>query len=118
MLSYYDIFICCLKQDINGATHTFWKGVKSREEVLARQKASRAGPVNTTGFPAFLVELLLEIASYFPTVEIPKFSRTLHNVKYLDRAKTLRALSQMCRLLRSTFSPTYGKDLRSARVLP
>ncbi|KAF9466943.1 hypothetical protein BDZ94DRAFT_1319107 [Collybia nuda] len=68
----------------------------SREEILAHQGALRAGPMNTTGFPALPVELLLEISSYLPSVEIPKFTKIVHGPRYLDRARVLRGLSQMC----------------------
>jgi hypothetical protein len=80
----------------------------TRAEVLVHQKALYAGTANITGFPALPPELLLEITSHFPAVPLPMGDRDWHSVypaSYLEKPRILRALSQMCRSLRSIFLP-------------
>jgi hypothetical protein len=82
----------------------------TRAEVLAHKNALRAGIANTTGFPALPTELLLEITSYLKSVPVPMCCHHPRHVlvypaSYLEKHQILRAFSQMCRSLRSTFLP-------------
>jgi len=80
----------------------------TRDEILAHQKALRAGTANTTGFPALPTELLLEIVSHFPAIPLPMGRRdraSVYPASFLEKPRILRALSQMCRSLRSIFLP-------------
>lgn len=95
----------------------------SRQQYQEHQKLLRAGPVNTHGFPAFPVELLLEIVSYFCTPPLPDMQHRLLGERYLERSILLRALSQCCRSLRGIFLPFLWQRMevrasRSAEKIP
>ena len=82
----------------------------TQNEVLAHREALRAGTANTSGLPALPPELLFEIISHFPTVPLPLGGhdhdrRTAYPAPYLERHRTLRVLSQMCRSFRRIFLP-------------
>lgn len=80
----------------------------TREEVIAHQGALRAGTANTKGFQALPTELLLEIISHFPAIPLPMRPQdrcSVYPASYLEKPRILRALSQMCRSLRSVFLP-------------
>ncbi|RDB21235.1 Phosphoribosylglycinamide formyltransferase [Hypsizygus marmoreus] len=90
----------------------------SRDEVLAHQKAMRAGPVNTTGFPGLPTELLIEITSYFPTIPIPApdIDHDIYSSAGLERREVLAILSQMCQSLRSVFLPCLWERIEACSL--
>ena len=75
---------------------------------VKREAALETGlPVNAQGLPTFPVELLLEILSHISEASVPipnKIAKPLPP-KYLERATTLRTLSQLCRSLRNVALP-------------
>jgi hypothetical protein len=79
----------------------------TRDEIDEILEAIRSGTANSTGFPALPTELLLEIVSHFPAVPIPSDDGRyiIYPAPYLEKKRILRALSQMCRSLRSVFLP-------------
>jgi F-box-like len=80
----------------------------TRDEIIGHEEAIRLGTANTTGLPALPTELLFEIISHFPAVPLPMGKGdhcTVYPASYLEKPRILRALSQMCRSLRSVFLP-------------
>ena len=81
---------------------------------VKREAALETGlPVNAQGLPTFPVELLLEILSHISEVSVPipnKIAKPLPP-KYLERATTLRTLSQLCRSLRNVALPALWEKI-------
>ncbi|SJL12601.1 uncharacterized protein ARMOST_16029 [Armillaria ostoyae] len=80
-------------------------------EIPPQQEAARTV---RTSLPSFPVELLLEIFSYWPSIPIsrPDSPALFPNI-YLERTRTLQALTQTCSSLRAILLPLAWQNLEA-----
>ena len=90
--------------------------LRSSARKVKREAALETGlPINTRGLPTLPIELLLEILSHSSegTVPIPNRIANPLPPKYLERATTLRTLSQLCRSLRNVALPALWEKIEA-----